>query len=81
MGRRVIRGETIPLERFADEFKSRALRVATRALELSVTPPEDALQLLEEPYEDFRPIQLRLKLTYRELDDWAEQEIAKLEGL
>ena len=81
MGRRVIRGETIPLERIADEFKNRARLVAARALELSVTITPDAQQILEEPPESFRPMQLRLKLTYVELDRWAKQEISKLEEL
>lgn len=81
MGRQVIRGETIPLERIADEFKSRARMVAARALELSMEPPEDVAQVLAEPPENFYPMQLRLKLTYKELDRWAEGESAKLEGL
>ena len=81
MRRQVVRGETIPLERFADEFKVRASLVAARALELSVSPPEDVTQILEEPVENFRPIQLRGKITYRELDGWMQREIVKLEEL
>lgn len=81
MGRQVIRGETIPLERIADEFKSRARLIAARALELSLPPTEDAQQVLEEPADSFRLMQLRLKLTYAELDRWAQQEISKLEEL
>lgn len=78
MGRAIIKGETIPLERFADEFKRRAQMVAVCAVELTVEVPFEARQVLEAPDRDLWVIQLRQKIRYKELDAWAKKQIDSL---
>lgn len=66
--RKIIPGETIPLERFSDEFKARARAVGERALSHGLPIPPDIEQIINAPPEDLRIIQLLDKLTYKDLD-------------
>lgn len=78
MSRAIIKGETIPAERFAKEFKRRAEMVAARAMKMTVEVPVEVKQVLEAPDHDLRVIQLGRMLQYAELDVWAQEQINKL---
>lgn len=74
MARTIRPGETIPLERFPEEIKQRARAIGQEALQLGLPMPRDIFDALESDPADLRTAQLCRKLTYRELDEWAEKQ-------
>ncbi|HRK41019.1 MAG TPA: hypothetical protein PLN95_02975 [Candidatus Saccharibacteria bacterium] len=71
--RRIIPGETIPLERFSDELKARARMIGERALAAGRPLPVDVEQILAAQPADLRVWQLLDKFTYDDLDAIAEK--------